>query len=122
MDDGSSHSYVEKGLVEEFELYLLVWKRFHKDFLGEEFLQLLSMGDILIPDKSLLADLASQGMELTGIGKDTPPIRVLLGADTLGSILTGRIAVFLFSVSAVETSLGCTSLGLRKSMWLIRSR
>ncbi|GFY37350.1 DUF1758 domain-containing protein [Trichonephila inaurata madagascariensis] len=44
-----------------------------------------------IRDESLLSDLASGGIKLTDVGKDTTPIRVLLGADTLGSILTRRI-------------------------------
>ncbi|GFX08800.1 retrovirus-related Pol polyprotein from transposon opus [Trichonephila clavipes] len=44
-----------------------------------------------IRDESLLSDLASRGIKLTDVGKDTTPIRVLLGADTLGCILTRRI-------------------------------
>ncbi|KAF8765234.1 hypothetical protein HNY73_023220 [Argiope bruennichi] len=39
------------------------------------------------------------------VGRDSPPIRVLLGADILGSILTGRIEVLSSGVSAVETLL-----------------
>ncbi|GIY80922.1 reverse transcriptase [Caerostris extrusa] len=46
-----------------------------------------------IRDKTLLTKLASRGIVLTDIGRDTPPIRILLGADVLGSILTGRIEV-----------------------------
>ncbi|GBM21295.1 hypothetical protein AVEN_204642-1, partial [Araneus ventricosus] len=44
----------------------------------------------------------------------SPPIRVLLGADILGSILTGRIEILSSGVSAVETLLGWTILGLGK--------
>ncbi|GFR11983.1 transposable element Tc1 transposase [Trichonephila clavata] len=64
-----------------------------------------------IRDESLLADLAARGIKLTDVGKDTLPIRVLLGEDLLGSILTGRIEVFPSGVSAVETLLGWTILG-----------
>ncbi|GFS48323.1 integrase catalytic domain-containing protein [Trichonephila inaurata madagascariensis] len=39
----------------------------------------------------LLSELASRGIKLTDVGRDSPPIRVLLGADILGNILTGRI-------------------------------
>ncbi|GFW72724.1 DUF1758 domain-containing protein [Trichonephila clavipes] len=56
----------------------MVKKRFLKDFSAEEFLQLWSMGDISLSRK-----------KLTDVGKDTSSIRVLLGADTLGIILTG---------------------------------
>ncbi|PRD24379.1 UNVERIFIED_CONTAM: hypothetical protein NCL1_43952 [Trichonephila clavipes] len=59
-----------------------------------------------IRDESLLSDLASRGIKLTDVGKDTTPIRVLLGADTLGCILTRRIEVFLSGFSATETLLG----------------
>ncbi|GFX92542.1 dual 3',5'-cyclic-AMP and-GMP phosphodiesterase 11 [Trichonephila clavipes] len=35
-----------------------------------------------IRDENLLAELASRGIKLTDVGRDTPPIRILLGADT----------------------------------------
>ncbi|XP_055933000.1 uncharacterized protein LOC129963021 [Argiope bruennichi] len=68
-----------------------------------------------IHDRKLLSEFASRGIKLTdvGIGRDSPPIRVL-GADILGSILTGRIEVLSSGVSAVETLLGWTILGLGK--------
>ncbi|GBN52833.1 hypothetical protein AVEN_40770-1 [Araneus ventricosus] len=67
-----------------------------------------------IHDRKLLSELASRGIKLTDVGRDSPPIRVLLGADILGSILTGRIEVLSSGVSAVETLLGWTILGLGK--------
>ncbi|GFS76779.1 transposable element Tc1 transposase [Trichonephila clavipes] len=72
-----------------------------------------------IRDESLLSDLTSQGIKLTDVGKDTQPIRVLLGADTLGSILTRRIEAFLSGFSAVETSLDWTILGLGKKKHVV---
>ncbi|KAF8771576.1 hypothetical protein HNY73_018976 [Argiope bruennichi] len=48
------------------------------------------------------------------VGRDSPPIRDLLGADILESILTDRIEVLSSGVSAVETLLGWTILGLGK--------
>ncbi|GFU78777.1 uncharacterized protein TNCV_4791631 [Trichonephila clavipes] len=45
----------------------------------------------VIHDRKLLSELASRGIKLADVGRDSPPIRVLLGADILGSILTGRI-------------------------------
>ncbi|GFY05343.1 uncharacterized protein TNCV_2207891 [Trichonephila clavipes] len=48
------------------------------------------------------------------VGRDSPPIRVLLGADILGSLLTGRIEVLSSGVSAVEALLGWAILGLGK--------
>ncbi|GFW12919.1 uncharacterized protein TNCV_3328521 [Trichonephila clavipes] len=58
-----------------------------------------------IHDRKLLSELAYRGIKLTDVGRDSPPIRVLLGADILGSILTGRIEVLSSGVSAVETLL-----------------
>ncbi|GFW11852.1 transposable element Tc1 transposase [Trichonephila clavipes] len=65
-----------------------------------------------IRDENLLAELASRGIKLTDVGRDTPPIRILLGADVLRSILTGRIEIFTSGVSAVETLFGWTISGL----------
>ncbi|GFQ73056.1 transposable element Tc1 transposase [Trichonephila clavata] len=64
LDDGSHSSYVEKDLVGVLKLCPSVLSR--------------------IRDESLLTDLASQGIKLTDVEKDTPPIRVLLGADIPG--------------------------------------
>ncbi|GFR27395.1 DUF1758 domain-containing protein [Trichonephila clavata] len=72
-----------------------------------------------ICDESVLSNLASRGIVLTEIGNDKPPIRVHLEADTLGSILTGRIEVFPSGVSAIETSLGWTILGLGKKKHVV---
>ncbi|GFS34354.1 hypothetical protein NPIL_553481 [Nephila pilipes] len=44
-----------------------------------------------IRDETLLVELAARGIKLTDVGRDTLSIRVLLGADILVSILTGRI-------------------------------
>ncbi|CAL1287820.1 unnamed protein product [Larinioides sclopetarius] len=72
-----------------------------------------------IRDENLLAELASRGIKLTDVGRDTPPIRVLLGADVLGSILTGRVEVFTSGISAVETLLGWTILGLGRKRQVV---
>ncbi|GFR32712.1 transposable element Tc1 transposase [Trichonephila clavata] len=140
LDDGSHRSYVEKGLVDELKLCPSGKESFSQGFFGGGIspavehgrytvtiksldrkystkISLLDQQKICstlprIRDESLLADLASRGIKLTEVGKDTPPIRVLLGADVLGSILTRRIEVFPSGVSAVETLLGWTILGL----------
>ncbi|GFY68520.1 DUF1758 domain-containing protein [Trichonephila inaurata madagascariensis] len=54
-----------------------------------------------IHDRKLLSELASRGIKLTDVGRDSSPIRVLLEADILGSILTGKIVVLPSEVSAV---------------------
>ncbi|GFT83806.1 DUF1758 domain-containing protein [Trichonephila clavipes] len=72
-----------------------------------------------IHDRKLLSELVSRGINLTDVGKDSSPIRVLLGADILGSLLTGRIEVLSSGVSAVETLLGWTILGLGKKRKLL---
>ncbi|KAF8786055.1 hypothetical protein HNY73_009944 [Argiope bruennichi] len=65
-------------------------------------------------DRNLIAELASRRIKLTDVGQDTPPIRVLLGADVLGRILIGRIEILASGISAIETLLGWTILGLGK--------
>ncbi|XP_055928545.1 uncharacterized protein LOC129959681 [Argiope bruennichi] len=67
-----------------------------------------------ISDRNLFAELASRGIKLTDVGQDTPSIRVLLGADVLGRILIGRIEILASGISAIETLLGWTILGLGK--------
>ncbi|GFW36053.1 DUF1758 domain-containing protein [Trichonephila clavipes] len=68
----------------------------------------------IIHDRKLLSEFASRGIKLKDVGRDSPPILVLLGADIRGSILTDRIEVLSSGVSAVETLLGLTFLGLGK--------
>ncbi|GFR16165.1 transposable element Tc1 transposase [Trichonephila clavata] len=72
-----------------------------------------------ICDESLIADLAFRRIKLTEIGKDTPPIRVLLGVDILGSILTRRIEPFPSGVSGIKTLLGWTILGLGRKKHVV---
>ncbi|GFQ86364.1 transposable element Tc1 transposase [Trichonephila clavata] len=72
-----------------------------------------------IRDENLLAELASRGIKLTDVGRDAPPIRILLGADVLGSILTGRIEILTSGVSAVKTLFGWTILGLGKKKQVV---
>ncbi|GFV91386.1 integrase catalytic domain-containing protein [Trichonephila clavipes] len=67
-----------------------------------------------IHGRKLLSEFASRGIKFTDVGRDSLLIRVLLGADILGSILTDRIEVLSSEVSAVETLLGWTILGLGK--------
>ncbi|KAF8790533.1 hypothetical protein HNY73_005542 [Argiope bruennichi] len=61
-----------------------------------------------IRDENLLAELSSQGIKLTDFGKDKPPIRVLLGEDVLGSILTGNIEIQTMKImNAASFELRC---------------
>ncbi|GFY40659.1 DUF1758 domain-containing protein [Trichonephila inaurata madagascariensis] len=96
--------------MQNYSFLHLEEKYFLKDSLEEEFPLLLSIRDIW----KLLSELASRGIKLTDVGRDSPPIRLLLGADILGSILTGRIEVLSSGVSEVEILLGWTILGLGK--------
>ncbi|GFU30968.1 DUF1758 domain-containing protein [Trichonephila clavipes] len=95
LDDGSQRSYIEKNLAAELFFLHMEEKYFLKDCLAEEFPLLLSI-------------------KIHDVGRDSPLIRVLLGADILGSILTGRIEVLSSGVSAVETLLSWTILRLGK--------
>ncbi|GFR23447.1 transposable element Tc1 transposase [Trichonephila clavata] len=140
MDDGSHRSYMETSLAAELNLSPSGKEILSQGLFGGEItpaaehgrftatvegldrkystsVSLLDQQNICstlprIRNESLLADLASRGIKLTDVGKGTPSIRVLLGADVLGSILTGRIEVFPSGVSAVETLLRWTVLGL----------
>ncbi|GBO29446.1 hypothetical protein AVEN_70876-1, partial [Araneus ventricosus] len=142
LDDGSQRSYIERNLAAELFLSPSGREIFSQGLFGGGIspaselkkymvnveslnrkystpLSLLEQQKICstlprIHDRKLLSELASRGIKLTDVGRDSPPIRVLLGADILGSILTGRIEVLSSGVSAVETLLGWTILGLGK--------
>ncbi|XP_071033041.1 uncharacterized protein [Parasteatoda tepidariorum] len=138
MDDGSQRSYIEKSLAEELKLsptgsevfsqglfgggtspasehkrYIVTVESLNRKYTTS--ISLLDQAKICselprIQDRSLLADLASRGIEITDVGKDTPPIRVLLGADVLVRILTGKIEVLRSGVSAIELLATCAFL------------
>ncbi|GFS91308.1 DUF1758 domain-containing protein [Trichonephila clavipes] len=119
LDDGSQRSYIEKNLAAELFLSPSGREIFSQGLFGGGIspasehkrcmvnvkslnhkyttpLSLLEQQKICstlprIHDRKLLSELASRGIKLTDVGRDLPPIRVLLGADILGSILTGRI-------------------------------
>ncbi|GFY70307.1 transposable element Tc1 transposase [Trichonephila inaurata madagascariensis] len=100
MDEGSHFSYVENGLVKELKLCPSNKETFSKGLLGggispaaehgrytvtveslnckysTKILNQPKIGSIIprIRDESLFADLTSQGIKLTDIGKDTQPI------------------------------------------------
>ncbi|GFW51730.1 DUF1758 domain-containing protein [Trichonephila clavipes] len=142
LDDGSQRSFIEKNLAAELFLSPSGREIFsqglfrggislaseHKRYMVNveslnykyrTLLSLLEQQKICstlprIPNRKLLSELASRGIKLTHVGRDSPPIRVLLGADILGSIFTGRIEVLSSGVSAVETLLDWTILGLGK--------
>ncbi|GFX32205.1 DUF1758 domain-containing protein [Trichonephila clavipes] len=142
LDDVSQWSYIEKNLAAELflspsgrEIFSQVLfgggispasehKRYmvnveslnHKYTTPLSLLEQQKIYSILprIHDRKLLSELASRGIKLTDVGRDSPLIRVLLGADILGSILIGRIEVLSLGVSAVETLLDWTILGLGK--------
>ncbi|GIY77183.1 transposable element Tc1 transposase [Caerostris darwini] len=129
MDDGSHRSYIEKSLVAELNLspsgtevlsqglfgggispasehgrFSVAVESFNRKYSASG--ALLDQPKICSPlprirDKTLLTKLASRGIVLTDVGRDTPPIRILLGVDVLGSILTGRIEVFTSGLSAL---------------------
>ncbi|GFT19639.1 transposable element Tc1 transposase [Nephila pilipes] len=112
MDDGSHRSYIEKSLVAEFNLSpsgtevlsqglfgggispSMEYGRFTVtvESLDRKYSTSMSLLDQpkvcstlpRISDRNLIAELASRGIKLTDVGQDTPPIRVLLGADMLG--------------------------------------
>ncbi|KAF8791456.1 hypothetical protein HNY73_006315 [Argiope bruennichi] len=71
-----------------------------------------TLAAILIGNATSRKSCVICGRSHPNVGKDAPPIRVLLGADVLGSLLTGKIEVFTSGVSAVETLFGWAILGL----------
>ncbi|GBN12463.1 hypothetical protein AVEN_66489-1 [Araneus ventricosus] len=72
-----------------------------------------------VRDKHLLAELENHGIVLTDIGEKTPPIRLLLGSDVLGRILSGIIEVLKSSITAIETSLGWSVMGSEKKTTVV---
>ncbi|GFY42232.1 DUF1758 domain-containing protein [Trichonephila inaurata madagascariensis] len=142
LDDGSQRSYIGKNLAAELFLSPSGRELFSEGLFGEGIspayehkrymvnveslnhkyttpLSLLEQQKICstlprIHDRKFLSELASRGIKLTDAGRDSPPIRVLLGADILQSILTGRIEVLSSGVSAVKTLRVGQFLGLAK--------
>ncbi|GFS65219.1 DUF1758 domain-containing protein [Trichonephila inaurata madagascariensis] len=102
LDYGSQRSYIEKNLAAEL-------------FLSPSGSEIFSQG--LFGGGISPASEHKRYMMLEEIHH--LPIRVLLGADILGSILTGRIEVLSSEVSAVETLLGWTILGLGKKREIV---
>ncbi|GFY76274.1 integrase catalytic domain-containing protein [Trichonephila inaurata madagascariensis] len=96
LDAGSQRSYIEKNLAAELFLSPPGRKIFSQGLFG---------GGI---------SPASERKRYMMLEEIRVPIRVLLGVDVLGSILTGKIEVLSSGVSAVETLLGWTILGLGK--------
>ncbi|GFR17332.1 integrase catalytic domain-containing protein [Trichonephila clavata] len=118
LDDGSQRSYIEKNLAAELFLSPSGREIFSQGLFGGGIspasehkrymvnveslnrkystpLSLLEQQKICstlprIHDRKLLSELSSRGIKLTDVGRDSPPIRVLLGADILGSILTAE--------------------------------
>jgi hypothetical protein len=56
-------------------------------------------------------ELKKRNIKLADVGRTVEPIEVLLGADVVGRLLTGRREVLPGSLVAVETYLGWTLMG-----------
>ncbi|GBN76246.1 hypothetical protein AVEN_237561-1 [Araneus ventricosus] len=147
LDDGSHRSYIEKDLARELRLlpsgketlsqglfegnqtpeaehyrYTSSVERIDGKFSCQ--MSVLDQSKICttlprVRDKHLLAELENHGIVLTHIGAETPPIRLLLGADVLGRILSVRIEVLKSGISAIETSLGWSILGSEKKKTVV---
>ncbi|GFT16902.1 transposable element Tc1 transposase [Trichonephila clavipes] len=119
MEDGSHCSYMEKSLAAELNLSpsrkeILTQGLFGSEIspaakhgrftvtvesLDGKYSTSVSLLDQLkicstlprIRDENLLAELASRGIKLTDVGRDTHPIKILLGADVLGNKLCWNI-------------------------------
>lgn len=64
-----------------------------------------------VADTQVLRELAERGIRLSDVGPDTPPVELLLGADAIGRLLTGRMEIFSSGLSAIETKLGWVVVG-----------
>lgn len=62
-------------------------------------------------DTKMLAELQKRGVQLSDLGEGEPPIEMLIGADAIGRILTGRIEILPGGVSAIQTKLGWCVVG-----------
>ncbi|GFS95396.1 DUF1758 domain-containing protein [Nephila pilipes] len=72
-----------------------------------------------VRDQNLINELKLRGIELTDIGEENPPIKLLLCGDVLRKFLTGRIEVIKSGISAIETKLQWSVLGSQKKNALI---
>ncbi|KAF2888439.1 hypothetical protein ILUMI_17734, partial [Ignelater luminosus] len=56
-------------------------------------------------------ELVKRNIILTDVGQSTDPIEVLIGADVIGNLMTGKLHNLECGITAVETKLGWTSMG-----------
>ncbi|GFR28636.1 uncharacterized protein TNCT_65711 [Trichonephila clavata] len=128
MDDGSHRSYMEKSLAAELNLSPSGKEILSQGLFGggispadehgrftvtveslerkySTSVSLLYQPKICstlprIRDENLIAELASRGIKLTDVGRDTPPIRILLGADATIKVGEDEVKVSLVSAKA----------------------
>ena len=58
-----------------------------------------------------IQELAQKGIQLTDVGRKNEPISILIGADIVGKLLTGRLQNLECGATAIETRLGWTIMG-----------
>lgn len=139
LDSGSQRSYVTKDCVEKLSLNELgeevinhslfggvsIKSTAHKTFLmtlhnpNTEFkitVPVLDQEMICnhvprLQDANFLSDLSDKGIILTDVGRNVPDIKILLGADVIGELYTGKMESINKGLVAVETYLGWTVMG-----------
>lgn len=141
IDDGSARSFIVTQLAEEMGLvpvahectdtalfgglhmgpvqrgiYRVTVKSMAGDFTGE--MEMRSERKICdsvprVRDPELVRTLQTRGITLTDIGRSAAPIEILLGAQHIGSLLTGRIEVLPCGISAIQSKLGWSIVGTR---------
>ncbi|KAF2891074.1 hypothetical protein ILUMI_15099 [Ignelater luminosus] len=139
MDSGSQRSYISKQAAEEMEYQLHCENRVVHLLFGGTSTKPQNHQGYLIHLKSLYNEYACNFMEynqdiichgipsinngpwvhelvkrniiLTDVDQSTDPIEVLIGADVIGKLMTGKLHNLECGMTAVETKLGWTLMG-----------
>ncbi|KAF2893886.1 hypothetical protein ILUMI_12292, partial [Ignelater luminosus] len=139
MDSGSQRSYISKQAAEEMEYQLHCESRVVHFLFGGTSTKPQNHRGYLIHLKSLdnecacnfmafnqdiichgipsinngpwVHELLKRNIILTDVGQSTDPIEVLIGADVIGKLMTGKLHNLECGMTAVETKLGCMLMG-----------
>ncbi|KAF2889232.1 hypothetical protein ILUMI_16941 [Ignelater luminosus] len=132
MDSGSQRSYISKQAAEEMEYQLHCKNRVVHLLFGGTSTKPQNHRGYLIHLKSLdnkyacnffchgipsinngpwIHELVKRNSVLTDVGQSTDPIEVLISADVIGKLMTGKLHNLECGMTAVETKLGWTLMG-----------
>ncbi|KAF2892140.1 hypothetical protein ILUMI_14033 [Ignelater luminosus] len=119
MDSGSQRSYISKQAAEEMEYQLHCENRVVHLLFDNVYAcncmafnqDIICHGIPSINNGPWVHELVKRNIILTDVGQSTDPIEVLIGADVIGKLMTGKLHNLECGMTAVETKLGWTLMG-----------